>query len=295
VHESRATKCVLAAFAALAIGLMPIILVDEFEFSVSSTAAAATADTARYGRWQAALTRFVDSDGLVNYKTWKANREDLDQFVASLGKMSRSEYDSMSRNEKLALWINAYNAFTVQLILDHYPLRRSGLNLYPESSIRQINGVWDKYKILVAGKRFSLHDIENEILRKEFKEPLIHFAINCASQSCPPLSNKVYLGDDLQHQLMGAALKFIRATKFNRIDPAHRTAALSKIFEWYGSDFVPKFFVKPLAKRTRNEAAVIRFLAENSGPAERALLDSNEFSLSYLNYDWTLNERSNRQ
>ena len=278
MHESRATKFLLAGFAALVIGVMPTILVGEFEFRASNIVAAA-ASSAPYGRWQAALTRFVDSEGLVDYKSWRTNREDLDQFVLSLGKMSRSEYDSMSRNERLALWINAYNAFTVQLILDHYPLHRSGLNLYPESSIRQINGVWDKYKILVAGKRFSLHEIENEILRKEFKEPLIHFAINCASRSCPPLSNKVYLGADLQQQLRSAASKFIRATKFNRIDQIHRKVELSKIFEWYGSDFVPEFFVKPLAKRTRNETAVIRFLAENSGPGERALLDSNTFSL----------------
>lgn len=291
-----ATKCILAGFVALAIGMMPLILVDGFTHPESSmVAAATTSDTTRYGRWQAALTRFVDNDGLVNYKTWKANREDLDEFVLSLEKISRSEYDSMSRNEKVALWINAYNAFTVQLVLDHYPLHRSGFNLYPESSIRQINGVWDKYKVLIAGKRLSLHEIENEILRKEFKEPLIHFAINCASQSCPPLSNKAYLGTVLQHQLKGAALRFIRATKFNRVDPVHRKVALSKIFEWYGPDFVPGFFVKPLAKRSRIETAVIRFVAEYSNPAERTLLESNEFSLSYLNYDWTLNESSGKQ
>lgn len=260
------------------------------ETKCAAADAATAGDTTRYQRWQTSLSRNVSSHGLVNYKQWKAERQDLDQFILSLKKIGLTEYESMNGSEKIALWINTYNAFTVQLILDHYPIRRSGLNLYPESSIRQIDGVWEKYKISVAGRTVSLHEIENEILRKEFKEPLIHFAINCASRSCPPLTNKVYMGSTLPEQLEHAAAAFVKSQNFNRIDPPRKKVELSKIFDWYGEDFVPKYFTKPMARRSRNQAAVVTFVAERSNAAEKAFLQSNEFALSYLGYDWTLNE-----
>lgn len=287
------TRSILTAAVVLTMVAIPSSMPELSEYFGTKCAAAEAAtagDTTRYQRWQTGLSRNVSSQGLVNYKQWKAERQDLDQFILSLKKIGPTEYDSMNRNEKIALWINAYNSFTVQLILDHYPIRRSGFNLYPESSIRQIDRVWEKYKISAAGRTVSLHEIENEILRKEFKEPLTHFAINCASRSCPPLSNKVYMGSTLPEQLEHAAAAFVKSSNFNRIDPPRKKVELSKIFDWYGEDFVPKYFTKPLARRSRSQAAVIMFVAERSDAAERAILQSNDFALSYLSYDWTLNE-----
>ena len=255
-----------------------------------SAEAAANVGTARYSKWQSALSKYVDKQGNVNYSNWKLDASALDQFLASLSGITRAEYDSMSRNEQMALWINAYNAFTVHLVLEHYPIHRSGLNLYPDSSIRQIDGVWKKYKLSVAGRTVSLHEIENEILRKQFKEPLIHFAINCASRSCPPLSNEAYSAVDLTKQLERAASTFIQSERFNKIEPTRKKVALSKIFDWYGEDFVSRYHGKQMEKRSQAQSAVISFIADHVGGSERAFLLSNDFALSYMNYDWALNE-----
>lgn len=252
--------------------------------------AATTAGNAQYSKWQSALSNYVDTQGSVNYSKWKSDTGDLDQFLASLSKISRAEYESMSRNEQMALWINAYNAFTVRIVLDHYPIHRSGINLYPDSSIRQIDGVWTKYKLMAAGRTVSLHEIENEILRKQFSEPLIHFAINCASKSCPPLSNQAYSGGALTKQLERAASVFIQSERFNKIDQTRKKVALSKIFDWYGQDFVSRYTGKQMEKRSRPQSAVIAFIADRSGADNKQFLQSNEFALTYMNYDWSLNE-----
>lgn len=246
-----------------------------------------------YAGWDNSLHKYVNSRGEVNYKAWKADRDGLDSFLQNARNLSAQDCTQMSKNEKLALWINLYNAFTAKLVLDHYPIQRSGLNLYPSSSIRQIDGVWDKYRVTCCGRTVTLSEIENKILRGEFQQPLIHFAINCASRSCPKLMNRAYKEQTLDKDLDDAARDFISDTTRNRIDPRSQKVELSKIFDWFGDDF--KGRNQAMSGRSVKESAVIGFVLAHIQGAEKELLSSNKFTLGYLPYDWSLNEQGARR
>lgn len=249
-----------------------------------------------YKDWDRQLEKYVDARGTVNYRSWKNDRAGLDSFLREAGTLTAQEYSAMRKEDRLALWINLYNAFTIKQILDHYPLKRSGLNFYPDNSIRQIDGVWDKFKISAAGKSLSLSEIENKILRAEFREPLIHFAINCASKSCPKLLNRAYRGGDLIYMDMEtAASEFVNDKTRNKFDAGTRKIELSRIFEWFGDDFKARYGSKGLAGRSAKESAVISFTQKYLQGSDRDLLMSNRFSIGYLPYDWSLNEQTGRQ
>ncbi|WP_434037583.1 DUF547 domain-containing protein [Formosa sp. 4Alg 33] len=206
--------------------------------------------------WTTFLTENVDPDGHVNYKTIKQHPDSLNRYLDLL---SASKPDSSwTKNETLAFWINAYNAFTIKLIIDNYPLK----------SIKDIKNPWDKKFISIHNKSYSLGDIEHEILRK-LDEPRIHFAIVCASESCPKLLNKAYTPTQLNTQLDAAAVSFINSNK-NQLTPD--AVKLSKIFKWFTEDFETNGtlveFINKYAKTKIN-------------PTKR---------ISYLDYNWNLNE-----
>ena len=162
---------------------------------------------------------------MVDYAGLKADRQQLDAYLDLLG--SQTNVSSWSRNEQLAYWINAYNAATLQLIVNNYPL----------SSIQKLDGgkPWDVKRIKLGGKTYSLNQIENDIIRPQFKEPRIHFAVNCAAKGCPPLRNEAYTSDKLDRQLEEQTKKFINNNTFNSVSGS--TLKLSPIFDWYGKDF----------------------------------------------------------
>lgn len=249
-----------------------------------------------YKDWDRQLEKYVDARGAVNYRAWKGDRAGLDSFLSEARKLTAKDYAAMRKEDRLAFWINVYNAFTIKQILDHYPLKRSGLNFYPDNSIRQIDGVWDKFKILAAGKSVSLSDIENKILRGELREPLIHFAINCASKSCPKLLNRAYSGGDMIYKDMEtAAFEFVNDKTRNKFDSRTRKVEISRIFEWFGDDFKAQYGSKGLTGRSAKDSAVINFLQKYLQGSDRDLLTSNRFSIGYLPYDWSLNEQTGRQ
>src|SRR6185503_8950236 len=128
-------------------------------------------------RWSIELKKHVSIDGIVNYEVWSKDTRGIDQYLLQLS--TNPVQNDWSKNERLAYWINAYNAFTIKLVLDHYPI----------NSIRDLNEVnpWDEVWIKLGNTTYSLNQIENEIIRKQFNDPRIHFALNCASISCPPL------------------------------------------------------------------------------------------------------------
>ncbi|MBI4532687.1 MAG: DUF547 domain-containing protein [Candidatus Melainabacteria bacterium] len=245
-----------------------------------------------YLGWESDLRRYVDRNGDVNYMDWKGNRTGVDVFLQAASRVTAQEYSRMSKEEKLALWINIYNAFTVKQILDHYPIHRSGFNLYPQSSIRQIPGIWDRYRVSVASRSVTLNDIEHKILRGEMKEPLIHFAINCASRGCPKLLNKAYRASSIHQELDEAARDFVNDPKRNKIDALRRTVELSQILDWFGDDFKGRYGGKALVGRSTKESAVINLLLQYMPAGDKkVLILSNKFSLRYMTYDWSLNDQ----
>ncbi len=197
-----------------------------------------------YALYDSLLRKYV-RDARVDYKGFLSSRAEFDTFLQSLARVREEEYTNWTTPEKLAFWINAYNAFTIAAILDNYPITRR-LSLIgpfvPSNSILQIKGVWDGLKWQAAGKTVTLEEIEHEILRKEFGEPRIHAAINCASIGCPDLSREAYIPQSLEEQLSQASAAFINnSAKGLKVDEGRRKVRFSKIFKWFGDDFIEKY------------------------------------------------------
>lgn len=178
-----------------------------------------------FSKWDHILSNAVSSTGKVDYQKIKADySNDLKQISTEWSKVKASELKS---NDELAFWINLYNLSTVQLIVNHWPVK----------SIRDIeNGSpWDKKWIKVNGDVLSLNQIEHDIIRKKFNDARIHFAVNCAAKSCPPLLNKAYIGSKVQEQLESQTKKFINNTKYNSLSP--KSAKVTQLMNWYKEDF----------------------------------------------------------
>ncbi len=203
------------------------------------------------------LRKYVTSSGKVNYKGFKSSEKALDEYLTLL--KNNPVQSSWSRNKKMAYWINAYNAATIKLILDNYPTK----------SITNIaNGKpWDKRWIKLGSKTYTLNEIENKILRPQFKDARIHFAVNCAAKSCPKLLNRAWTASNLNSYFEKQTKAFVNNTTFNKIDK--NKVQLSKIFEWYRGDF----------------GNLIAFLNKYSNTK----IDSGA-DISFIEYDWNLNE-----
>ena len=226
----------------------------------------------------------------VDYARLKSNRATLDAVASEFGSVTAAELESWSTDEQIAFWINAYNVFTLQAIVDHYPIVwrwRTLLTLTPWNSIWQIPGVWSDLRWDVAGTRKTLDQIEHETLRPLYQEPRIHVAINCASISCPPLRVEPYVGEQLDRQLILAARDYLASDQGLKVDGS--TLRLSSIFDWYGDDFIEAYshLVDGGSKKDR---AVLGFVA-TYGPTEAAtLVQSGNARVEHLRYDWALND-----
>ncbi|MBK9335100.1 MAG: DUF547 domain-containing protein [Lewinellaceae bacterium] len=175
--------------------------------------------------WDNLLKKHVSAAGKVYYKGFKADKAELDACLQAFS--DNPPADSWSRAEKMAYWINVYNAFTIELIVHNYPV----------VSITNLDGgkPWDVKRITLGGKKYSLNQIENEILRPQFQDARIHFAVNCAARSCPPLLNRAYTPENLTRTLEQRTRQFINDPKYNTLSA--EKAEVSKIFEWYATDF----------------------------------------------------------
>lgn len=207
--------------------------------------------------WNKLLSRYVNDKGDVDYKSFKSNIGGLEDYLTHLAENSPKK--SWSKNDKLAYYINLYNAATVKLILDNYPTK----------SVKDIKNPWGKDWVKTGDGLLSLGDIEHKILRK-MNEPRIHFAINCASFSCPKLLNKAFTADKMETQLQETTFDFINDTTRNII--SKEKMQLSNIFKWYKKDF------------TENGS-----LIDYIKPYTKAGIDNNT-DIDYLKYDWSLNE-----
>lgn len=203
------------------------------------------------------LQENVTKTGEVNYKGFIKNKTVFKQYLKILE--TNLPQEDWNHNEKLAYWMNVYNAYTIKLIIDNYPTK----------SIKDIKDAWDARFFKLGKKWYNLNDVEHKILRK-MGDPRIHFGINCASYSCPPLLNKAFNTANVDKELDGLAHRFINDTKRNKISANH--IQLSKIFQWFAKDF-------------KIEGSLIDFLNKYS----KTPISSNARK-SYLKYNWELNE-----
>ncbi|MBI4397268.1 MAG: DUF547 domain-containing protein [Elusimicrobia bacterium] len=217
------------------------------------------------------LQRFV-KDARVDYAALKADPKDLDQYLDQLAAVPEGEFQTWTKDQRLAYLLNLYNAQTLRLIIDHYPLK----------SIKDIGnflkGPWDQPVVRLFGKTITLADLEHKIIRKQYGEPRVHFAMVCAAKGCPPLRNEPFVADRLSAQLDEQGRTFMADTKKNRMDVADNVLRLSPIFDWFKVDFI--------GKAGSVQAFVAPFFPKESF---RKML-SDDYKIQYTDYDWSLNE-----
>lgn len=207
--------------------------------------------------WNTLLNTYVSKKGNVNYKGFKNNRKALTNYIASLGKNMPN--NTWTKEDKLAYWINAYNAMTIDLIVRNYPLQ----------SIKNIKDPWKQRLWKLGSKWYNLDEIEHQILRK-MNEPRIHFGIVCASFSCPKLQNKAFNASNLENLLTNATKEFLSDSQRNNI--SKNNIKLSKIFKWFAKDF-------------KTEGSIIDFINKYSD-----ISVSKKAKKSFKDYNWDLND-----
>jgi hypothetical protein len=227
-----------------------------------------------HGAWNSMLQRWV-SDGRVPYSAiQKKERVPLEAYLGKLSATCAPNYVKWSREHRLAFWINAYNAFTVKLIVDHYPIRSiRKIGLLPGAAFRRRFIPMPGLK----GEVISLNDIEHSTLRANFREPRIHFVLVCASVGCPPLRTEAYRASDLDRQLDEQARLFLNDTGKNRFDPVTNTLYLSPIFDWFRADF---------------EAVAGSVTAYVAPYLDDPRISKPGVKIKYTEYDWSLNDRT---
>jgi hypothetical protein len=213
-----------------------------------------------HSSWDALLSRHVTSEGKVNYDGFKSDIAKLDAYLNLIG--NNEAKPGWTQAEKKAFWLNTYNAWTIKLVLERYPV----------NSIKDVSAKpWDKRFIKVGANTLTLNDIENKIIRRQFKDARIHFAVNCAAISCPKLSNKAFTAINVEKELDRLTKEFLKTDNVNLIE---KSAQLSKIFEWYAADFIEE------------SESILKFVEQHSG-----MTFHPKVKVSYLEYNWKLNKQ----
>lgn len=241
-----------------------------------------------HAAWNTLLARHVvllrgGQASQVHYGGIAADGSALQGCLAALSGPGRSEFERFTKDQRQAFLINAYNAFTVELILTRYPDLKS---------IRDLGGLfgnpWKPKRVPLLGTQLSLDDIEHAMLRLRgaYDEPRVHFAVNCASVGCPMLREEAYVAERLDAQLEQQAERFMADRTRNRYEPQRRRLALSRIFDWYGEDFTLGH---------RGITSVAAFAARHAdrladAPGDRERLRAGQVPLAFLDYDWSLND-----
>jgi Protein of unknown function, DUF547 len=249
--------------------LMGLVFVATAAFSIVQTVAAATFDHSLFNR---ILNEYVDDKGLVDYNGIAKDKN----FYAYMDALKNADVQTLTKDGQLAFWINAYNAVTIEKVI----------RWKPKKSVREtiVPGVWISTKFFttreneVAGKKMSQDDIENDILRKQFHDPRIHFAIICASMGCPPIPKFAYTGEMVQSQLESETRKYLNSPRGTRIDRAKNTLYISKVFDWFKDDFI------------KAAGSVMNFIKPYLNEETLRFLETNP-KIDYIEYNWALNAR----
>jgi len=217
------------------------------------------------------LKQYVNDAGGVDYAGLMAERKTLQAYIQRIADVP---FDKLGRDEKLALLINAYNAFTLELILDNW-------NNGQLESIKDIPNQWTDQRWVIAGQTYSLNEIEHEQVRPKFKEPRIHWALVCAAVGCPPLRSEAYVAGQLDKQLADQARFVHTHDKWYRFDQTANTVNLTQLYKWYGGDF------------EQVAGSVLAYAAQYDPDLKRALDAGQTPRIKWLGYDWSLNRQEN--
>ena len=228
-----------------------------------------------HAAWDALLKRHVNAIGEFDYAALKKDRQPLDTYVASLAAASPDSRKDLfpCRAAELAYWLNAYNALVAKGVVDNYPTR----------SVRDLGALYGFFRrqdYTLGGQAMSLRYLENEIIRKRYRDPRIHFAIVCASISCPRLAREAFTADKLDEQLDRVTRESMTENRHVAIDGKTKKVMLTALFKWYAADFGP----------------ALAFVRRYSPPARLRLLDElgPNPRLEFFDYDWSINEPGSR-
>lgn len=216
------------------------------------------------------LKQFVDDRGLVDYAGLKKEQAMLDAYLASIAAADLTRFAS---DERLAFLINAYNAYTLKLIIQHYPI----------DSIRSIDDPWKGPKWMVAGEEMTLDEIEHGRIRVWFDEPRIHFALVCAAIGCPILRQGAYTTEKLDEQLADQMRYAHTHDRWFRFDAANDVVYLTKLYDWYGDDFL------------KHADSVLAYVAHYSPALKQRLERDGRPRIEWIDYDWSLNDQAKRE
>lgn len=232
-------------------------------------------DFVDYDRFLKKVVHPIDGKSAVDYRLVKKLDTDLNSILTSFRLVNGEAFTNWTSQRQISFLVNSYNAYTLRLIADHYPVK----------SIRDIGGLfstpWKKdFFSMLQGKIKNLDQIEHDWLRKKYSEPRIHFAIACASKGCPALSPDAYVAAKLDGQLDKAARDFLRDTSRNRFDESNATLYISSIFKWYGEDFEKS--------GQTIQAFVSKYMADI--PEKQAIMAKSTNHVQFMDYDWSLND-----
>ena len=218
-------------------------------------------------------------DGRVDYASLCADG----RLPVYLSHLAATDPDAITNDlDRLAFWINAYNAFTLQVICDNYPVKSINDLHFGGLYVGTVTNktIWDRDFIVINGNKLSLNHIEHEIIRPRFRDPRVHFALVCASKSCPALRSEAFEGQSLEHQLDEQTREFFAETEKNRFDVKNQVAHLSKILKWYAGDFGD------------DDTAILLFVSRyvGDGVAGTIRRDPAAWGIKHTDYDWSLND-----
>lgn len=271
---------------------------DEAGYTAEAAPARSKHFDLTYSLWGRELAKYVEKGGaqagLVHYQRWHNDTAGLDEFVQSLGSLSPSDFKHFSPADREAFWLNAYNALTVQVVLEHYPIKGND-SQYPPDSFRQIRSCWESKKFNIMGVPTTLYDIEHERLRHDFRDPRIHFAVVCASKSCARLSPEPFVGKNLDGRLDQCARDFFADAGNLAVDPSNGYVGVNKIFSWFTLDFAARAgFTSKTFPPPADEEIIASYVSFYVPADERKVLlgylQNKKLRLEYLNYDWALND-----
>lgn len=233
-----------------------------------------------YSEYGRLLSEFV-KPRLVDYAGLASSRASLKRVVTSFAFLASDTLQTLSTEARMAFYINAYNAITLLSIVEVYPLE----------SIHEIEGVWDTRRWNVAGEQLTLDQIEHDILRPQFQDPRVHFALNCASVGCPPLQSIPFQAGALSEQLDNASRSFLNDTTRIRYDVSSGVLHISELFKWFAADFLTQEKSEESSESfSAQESAIVNYIAKSITENSAAQNFRSANRISYSPYDWSLND-----
>jgi Protein of unknown function, DUF547 len=233
-------------------------------------------------------------DGLVYYRALKSDRSRLDRYVASLNVPAQT-YSGWSRDQQMAFWLDAYNAFVLETVVDNYPIRARS-TAFPAVSIKQIPGAFEQTKHRAAGRSVTLDEIEKTIL-PEFKDARVFLALGRGAIGSGRLRSEAYTAQRLKQQLESVQKEFVSEEQMIQIDRLQNVVSVTPIFSWREAEFVGSYdpgATGTFAQRSPVERAIVAFVFPNLLRLEKELVQKNQFKVEFRQFDWKLNDLSGR-